>query len=80
MANIPRGEAVGTRACPYGHRSVEVYETTFRCKVCYKYHNRDPGYDKDELVDLRAEEPPLADSPDDRSELDRLRAEMEGSV
>ena len=31
----------------------------------------------DDVVDTRHEQPPLSDSPDDRTELDRLRAEME---
>lgn len=46
-------------ACPRGHRSITLHRDRFRCGGCY-YHGLDDDYDKSELVDLRREDPPLA--------------------
>lgn len=47
-------------ACPRGHRSIELSVTRFRCHACYQAGRRS-NFDRSELVDLRREDPPLAD-------------------
>ena len=74
--HVPEGQAIDPLVCPRGHHSIDMYTNRFHCQACARAGLTD-SWPKDDLVDLREQQPPLADSPDDRSELDRLRAEME---
>ena len=78
IGEVPERQGIDPFVCPRGHHSLEIFAHRFRCKSCARAGATPASWPKDDLVDLRDEQPPLADIEDDRSELDRLRAEMRG--
>jgi hypothetical protein len=66
---IPEGQPIDPLVCPRGHHSVEVGASRFGCETCRSNDLEPARWDRSELVDLRTEEPPLADGSDERGRL-----------
>jgi hypothetical protein len=66
---IPEGQPIGPLVCPRGHHSVKVGASRFGCETCRSNDLEPARWDRSELVDLRSEEPPLADDGDERGRL-----------
>jgi hypothetical protein len=66
---IPEGQPIDPLVCPRGHHAVDVDATRFGCETCRANDLEPARWDKSELVDLRSEEPPLADYGDERGRL-----------
>jgi len=57
------GQPIDPFVCPRGHHSIELSAQRFRCETCRNQGRETRTWDKSELVDLREEEPPLAETP-----------------
>jgi len=61
---VPEGQPIDPLVCPRGHHAIDVDATRFGCETCRDNDLEPSRWDKSELVDLRTEEPPLADDGD----------------
>jgi DNA-binding PadR family transcriptional regulator len=52
--------------CPRGHHAISIGATRFNCATCRRQGRETRSWDRSEVVDLRTEEPPLADNEDTR--------------
>ena len=76
---VTEGNRIDPLVCPRGHHAVAVSSNRINCRTCRNQGREITSWNRSELVDLRREEPPLAE-PELRADGGRDRKRRRDSI